>query len=552
MTRNTRRVNSRLFRNRQTGEQDRQPRTTSPENLLVTPPAGPILGKSAHCPHSSIAVRQFLGIPYAYAPVHGLRWQPPQPLPPWKTPFTAHVFGTPAPQRTSPLFEVTSPDGQPLENEDCLYLNIYAPASSGNAPLPVMLWIHGGSFYLGAASQSLYSGNTLAASGRAIVVTINYRLGALGFLRLCDVSGISATGNEGLQDQVAALRWIKSNIHAFGGDPDNITLFGESAGGMSIACLLAAEPLLADTSGGRRERLFHKAIIQSGNPAALHSIDDANDIADAFCHHLKTICGKRDPGAATTAEILQAQDAILADPRIESHWGQLPFKPVLDGAVIPDAPLDALQRGASADIALLAGSNLEEWNLFSAARAESFTLDEQQIRTLLKARLPEPLINEVLPHYHQRASLMESSPWPVWSRAWNQLLTDMTFTLPGLRLLSAHKGPRFHYHFTQPLSAQPVLGACHAAELGYVFGTHGDTGLAHFYGAENEPQHLSATMREAWLRFAETGNPGEDWPIFDTGGSRRFGEHPSGHSIDVQQLNSLWQTLGNEHLRGYL
>ncbi len=527
----------------------RKPNQPEPAPLRVLAPAGPIQGRFAHCPHTETPVRQFLGIPYAAAPTGVLRWQPPQPLSAWSAPFSACEYGRPAPQSPSPLFEVTAADGTPLDNEDCLYLNVFAPPNCSDKPLPVMLWIHGGSFYLGAASQSLYSGNTLAASGRAIVVTTNYRLGALGFLRLCDISDVPATGNEGLHDQLAALRWVKENIKAFGGDPDNITLFGESAGAMSITCLLAAQPL-----DGRKKkaRLFHKAILQSGNPEALHKVDDANEIASTFCDYLQKLTGNRNLTCAPVADILKAQEAIIADPRIESHWGQLPFKPVLDGGLVSTSPLQAIQQGAGADITLMAGSNLEEWNLFSAARPETFSLDEQQIRTHLKRRLPSGLIDPLLSHYHQRAAAMGSSPWPLWSRAWNQLLTDMTFTLPGLRLLSAHRGTCYHYQFTQPLTAQPVLGACHAAELGYVFGTHHEEELAHFYGAESNPHHLSSAMREAWLSFAETGSPGDDWPSFHRGGSWHFGDHPSGHRVDIHQLTALWQSLEDEHLRGYL
>ncbi|WP_295801936.1 carboxylesterase family protein [uncultured Microbulbifer sp.] len=512
---------------------------------IVQAPQGPIIGRI----DTEADVRQFLGIPYALPPVGSLRWAPPQPVPRWSEPYHAFRYGMPAPQNPSPLFQVQGPNGEPPENEDCLYLNIFAPDNPLADKLPVMVWIHGGAFYLGSGCQSLYCGNNLAASGRAIVVTINYRLGALGFLRLCDISDIDASGNEGLLDQVAALNWVRENIGAFGGDPENITLFGESAGAMSIATLLALEK---SAQAEPEAPLFHKAIVQSGNPAALHTPLRAGHMAEAFCQHLEQITDGKALADASTRELLRAQEAVLSDPRMEREWGHLPFKPVLDGHLIPRAPVDALRDGAGAKISVMVGSNLDEWNLFSAARPETYTLDDTQIRAQLEHLIPGPLLNGLLSHYRSRAESLSASPWPLWSRTWNLLLTDMVFTLPGLRLLQAHQGRRYHYHFAQPLAAQPLLGACHAAELGYVFGTHGDESLSHLYGGEPEPHHLSHAMRSAWLNFAECGDPGDDWPHFDSGISRRFGDHPDGRQIDLAELEQLWREFGDEQLHGYL
>lgn len=506
---------------------------------------GPIIGRI----DPDTEVRQFLGIPYALPPVGALRWAPPQPVPIWSEPYRAHRFGMPAPQNPSLMFQVQGPNGEQPESEDCLYLNIFAPEKPVSEKLPVMLWIHGGAFYLGSGCQSLYSGNSLAASGRAIVVTINYRLGALGFLRLCDHTNIAATGNEGLLDQIAALSWVHQNIEAFGGDPENITLFGESAGAMSIATLLAAEEQLEARFG---HRLFHKAIVQSGNPGALHSPQRASHMAAAFCEHLEQVTAGKRLENATTQELLRAQQAVLEDPRMEQSWGHLPFKPVLDGSLVSRSPVDALRAGAGAEVSMMVGSNLDEWNLFSAARPDTYTLDDAQIRAHLQHLIPDSLLSGLLDHYRLRAESLPESPWPLWSRTWNMLLTDMVFTMPGLRLLKAHQGKRYHYHFAQPLAAQPLLGACHAAELGYVFGTHDDASLSHLYGGEPEPHHLSNVMRSAWLNFAEQGDPGEDWPRFDAGASRRFGDHPDGRHVDLAEIEQLWREFGDDRLHGYL
>lgn len=494
-------------------------------------------------------VRQFLGIPYAEPPVGALRWCPPRPPLPWNGVRDATRFAMPAPQNPNLLFEIRGPNSEEPDNEDCLYLNIHAPVYPEHSRLPVMVWVHGGSFYLGSGCQPLYDGQHLAGSGRAIVVTINYRLGALGFLRLKDISDIPATGNEGILDQIAALRWVQKNIAAFGGDPDNITLFGESAGAMSIAGLFAA---LDENSEPLAGRLFHKAIVQSGNPGVYSHREKASAMADKFCEILSSLReGAPLSRPPTTRELLKAQEILLNDPETNQHWGHLPFKPVLDSELITRPPIDAIRNGAGSSVAIMVGSNRDEWNLFSAARPETLTLDEQQIRHHLRRLLPDNWIQPLLDHYRQQAESLTESPWPLWSRAWNLMLTDMTFTVPGLRLLQAHTGKRFHYHFAHPLSAQPMLGACHASELGYVFGTHGDPSLQHLYGGEQEPHSLSESMRNAWLNFAESGNPGGDWPGFDQGHSRYFG-NPDTNPVDTRALQQVWEILDDRNLRGFL
>ena len=512
-------------------------------NPVIEAPCGAMQGSY----DAQQSVNQYLGIPYARPPVGELRWLPPQPLPAWKKLRPVTRYGMPAPQNPSHLFEIRGPGGESPESEDCLYLNIYTPAKPKQEKLPVMVWIHGGAFYLGAGSQALYDGKYLAASGRAIVVTLNYRLGAFGFLRLCDVSDIPATGNEGLMDQLAALQWVNRNIAAFGGDPGNVTLFGESAGAMSIASLFSACPQQRSPLCGN---LFHKAIVQSGNPGVSHSVENANRLAESFLSTLSPK-GPVSLNEASVQVLLQAQATLLDDPQADTRWGHLPFKPVQDGQFLHQSPVDALKNPAAARVAMMVGSNSDEWNLFSVARPETYTLDDQQIRGHLQNMLPAPLISALLDHYRGRAETMPDNPWPLWSRTWNLMLTDMVFTVPGLRLLQAHQGKRYHYHFTQPLSAQPLLGACHAAELGFVFGTHNAQDLAHFYGGESEPHVLSESMRNAWLNFAESGDPGDDWPQYESGHSRQFGAQTD-RALNPEALQALWQDMDDALLRGFL
>lgn len=518
---------------------------SSRQPIIVDAPSGPLKGTV----DESGSVRQFLGVPYAQPPVGELRWHSPQAVPAWSNVRDATRYGMPAPQNPSPLFEIKGPGGEEPDNEDCLYLNIYAPETPGSEKLPVMVWIHGGSFYMGSGCQALYNGCFLAQTGRAIVVTLNYRLGVFGFLRLCDHFDLPASGNEGLEDQIAALQWVRKNIAAFGGNPDNITLFGESAGAMSIASLFSARAEDGQPLIGRH---FHKAIVQSGNPGVFHGKQKAAQLAEKFCQLLEVLReGKPIHESPTTRELLQAQEALLNDSSVDTRWGHLPFKPVLDGELLQQMPVEALRSGAGADVAMMVGSNRDEWNLFSAARPETLTLDDQQIRRHLHNVLPEKLINTLLEHYRQQAECLPDNPWPLWSRTWNLMLTDMVFTVPGLRLLHAHRGRRFHYHFTQPLSAQPLLGACHAAELGYVFGTHGDRSLQHLYGGQQEPHTLSDSMRNAWLSFAESGTPGDDWPCFEHGHSHQFGDIRN-QSLDLDALQQLWDAMEDARMHGIL
>ena len=317
--------------------------------VVVETPSGKLAGREAD------GVRSFLGIPYAKPPVGPRRFAAPEPAEPWAGVRDAGAFGASAPQL--PMILPLPGMDVGAQDEDCLYLNVYAPAG-GAAKKPVMVWIHGGGFVIGSGSQSVYDGSRLARRGDVVVVTLNYRLGALGFLHLAelcpDLAG--AVSNPGMRDQVAALEWVQRHIASFGGDPGNVTIFGESAGGMSVGTLLGMP---------KARGLFQRAIPQSGATHHFHTPEAATQVAEALLGAL----GVAAKDAARVLRELPAQKLIEAQGQLQtqpaSSLGLLPFQPVVDGDSLPRPALQPVREGARAGVALLAGTTRDEWKLFS-------------------------------------------------------------------------------------------------------------------------------------------------------------------------------------------
>src|SRR5690348_10697779 len=302
--------------------------------ILVETRRGRVRGQA----EAGLAV--FRGLPYARPPVGPLRFAPPEPPPAWTGTRDATRFAPSASQNGALIGPVMSL-GIGRTAEDCLYLNVWTPAADRRRR-PVMVWIHGGAFVLGSGSQMLYDGATLARRGDVVVVTINYRLGAFGFLRLCERFGqrLPATGNEGLLDQIAALEWVRDEIAAFGGDPGNVTLFGESAGAMSVATLLGTP---------RARGLFRRAILQSGAANFVRSAERADAVTASLLERLgisRTDAPRlRDVPAAA---LLEAQQQVLLGGGSDGRMA-LPFAPVVDGDLLAEHPLDAIRAGLSRD-----------------------------------------------------------------------------------------------------------------------------------------------------------------------------------------------------------
>lgn len=461
---------------------------------------------------------QFKGIPFARPPVGQLRWRMPEAVEPWTGVRDATRFGAISPQAPTQI-ETLMGGSIGEQSEDCLYLNVWTPGCDG-AKRPVMVWIHGGAFVIGAGSQGIYNGRHIAERD-VVVVTINYRLGAFGFLGLAEATGGRApgTGAEGLADQILALHWVNRNIAAFGGDADNVTIFGESAGGMSVSALLASPAARG---------LFHKAIAQSGAGHIGHDRERANRAARAMLDHLKI--APEDAARMVDApygDLIAAQIAVLAESRDgkDPHkLGSLPFQPAIDGAILPHRPTDAIREGSAANVPLLTGTTLEEWKLFAAPNPALRFMTAKGFEERV-TRIAKDVAGDVL------AAYTEGSPY----ERFNAMMTDKAFTVPAIRMLEAQgaHAPVYGYRFDwRSKLLGGILGSCHALELGFVFGTYSDKLAGAFFGTGPAADALSRAMMDAWVAFARTGNPATSatgaWPRYD-GAMRKtmiFGDGP--------------------------
>lgn len=434
--------------------------------------------------HCADGVHIFKGIPFGRA----ARFRPAERIAPWAGVRDAHHTGTIAPQNPNAL-DAFIGDTPAAQSENCLNLNVYTPSLDG-PKRPVMVWIHGGAFVTGSGCFKLYDGRHLAALG-VVAVTINYRLGALGFLRHA-----GATGSEGISDQILALEWVRDNVAAFGGDPGNVTIFGESAGAMSVAALLAAPSARG---------LYHKAILQSGAGHIARDPEHAERTAASFRRHLGG-----DPAAATADAILTAQAAVIdeVDNRQDpNRLGSMPFQPCADGFVVPKRPIDAIRAGAAAGIPVLCGTTTEEWKLWTALDSKFHTMDEGKLE-----RWAARLFGEHAP------ALLQAEKYGSPYERYVAMQTDRAFREPALRLMAAQSrfAPVFDYVFDWRSPAfNGAFGACHALDLAYVFGTHRTPKADVFFGSGPEADALAAAMTAAWASFAASGRPNvpgaEEW-----------------------------------------
>jgi carboxylesterase 2/para-nitrobenzyl esterase len=384
-----------------------------------------------------------------------------------------------------------------------LNLNIWSP-DLAPAEQPVMVWIAGGGFeYHGTGASPFYDGTHFARDG-IVCVTINYRVGAGGFLYLDD-----GNANFGLLDQVASLEWVRENITAFGGDPGNVTIFGESGGGMSVATLLSMP---------RAKGLFRRAIAQSGAAHHVSSAATAKRVGQRFAEKLGVEATREAIAAVPLDRLLQAQAELRAD--LHAHpdperWGaevaasMLPWQPAIDGDVIPAPPLERIAAGAAADIDLMVGANAEEWRLYVVPDgAIGRVTDKDLVAVVAADGLP---VEAALTAY--RAGHPGASAGDLLA----VIQTDWFFRIPAIRLAEAHAknaktSATYMYEFAwRSPQFNGLLGACHGVEIAFVFDTLGK-GTEPFLGAD-PPQRLADTMHAAWVAFAAHGDCG--WPKYD-------------------------------------
>lgn len=461
----------------------------SVQGVTVSVESGAVQGFTAG------GVSVFLGVPYAAPPFGAGRMRPPRPVEPWSGTRPATQYGPTVPKGDYP------PQYQPLfpevviPGEDCLNLNVWTP-DPGAAGLPVLVWIHGGSFMNGSGSVGQYDGTAFARDG-VVCVTINYRLAAEGFLYLGDDAA-----NLGLLDQVAALRWVRDNIAAFGGDPARVTVAGESAGSMSVTTLLSMP--LADG-------LFAQAITQSGGAAHTLTADEGRMVGAYLAEALGVPATREAIEQVPLDTLVRAASDVVVEVQTApdpAKWGRLalsllPFAPVVDGTVVPEPPLEAMAAGRGADVPLLAGSNRDEARLFLVAPGAIGQVDEAVLGATAAAY---GLTADTLAVY--RANRPDASPGDVLAA----VITDWFFRIPAIRVAEARttagRAPTWAYRFDHPdPDGNHGFGACHAVEIPFVFGTIARDDTRPLLGAAPS-QAVADTAHATWASFIKTGTPG--------------------------------------------
>ncbi len=464
----------------------------------------------------------WLGVPFGAPPVGDLRFAPPSPPKPWPGVLHADEVGPFCPQefvlgeQEIPIPDLSGEAGAAAEGslplkpfvgaEDCLRLQIYAPLRPSSERLPVMVFIHGGAFTVGAGGWLAYDGSDLVAHD-VIAVAINYRLGPLGFLSLSELAAevpaerelAGTTGNAGLLDQVEALRWVQRNIAHFGGDPDNVTIFGESAGAMSVCSLIASPPARG---------LFHRAIMESGScmavgtpmPGHLASVEFADRLGCSGADRLACLRG------LTIDEFMTGHDIKI----LGEDW-----QPHVDGVVLPEVPLVALQAGRGAHVPLLAGANRDEVPpalVVLDGSAEDWTWAG------LRARMADQF---GVADGRELAGLYSEAVFATPRDAWAALISDRTLICPtreGAKALR-NRGPVYHYELTfTDAWINDRVGVVHAMEIPLVFGVLENWGPLTLHRLENV-EAMSERMQRYWTTFARNGNPNQSsdpfWPSFE-------------------------------------
>ncbi|WP_304454561.1 carboxylesterase/lipase family protein [Nocardiopsis sp. YSL2] len=486
-----------------------EPRTATDE-----PEAGTTTGRIRGRHEGGLAV--FRGIPFAEPPVGPDRFMAPRPARTWDGVREAFAFGPPPPQEIPvpetfafgpppPHESHGSGDAAPTDDRtdgDWLTVNVWTPGVDPAAARPVIVWIYGGAYKVGSSDEPYYDAHRIAGDGDVVTVTFNHRVGIEGFAQID-----GAPANRGVLDQIAALEWVRDNIAAFGGDPAQVTVVGESAGAGAVACLLTAPAARG---------LFHRAIVQS-LPGTFFSPELAEDVTAAIAAEM----GLRPTVAdlsGVAPRVLPAAGAAVSRA-LRSHqdrWGAValtptPFSPVVDGDVLPVTPWRALADGAARDVDLIVGHTRDEYRLFVATSELVGQIDDARAAEALRVFGPGPD-----PERAYREAFPDASP----ERLFELVQSDWLMRMPSLHLAEAQVRGGGRAHMYEVTWSAPgnggALGACHGLDVLLLFGVY-DTDLGRlFLGPDGVPEaeRLSAHVRRAWTDFAATGDPG--WPAYDT------------------------------------
>ena len=479
------------------------------QNVIVETNCGKIRGIEES------GVKVFKGVPYAESPEGEGRFAPPRKLATWTGVRDAFEFGDRAMQDDNAfalppaLLKLFAGRELPPMSENCLVLNVWTPAVNDGRKRPVMFWCHGGAFIAGSGDSPWYDGTNLCRKGDVVVVTINHRLGAFGYLHLGELGSeeFAASGNAGMLDIVAALEWVRDNIAAFGGDPGNVTIFGESGGGAKVSVLMAMPAA---------EGLFHKAIIQSGPAVQMASRDNASETARQLMAELNLNSDKvRELRRIPALELARAQAAVLKKVSLMSFANRrrVGFNPVVDGKHLPGGPFAPTAPAISANIPLMIGTNKDEMTLFFGLAPWLDGLDEAAMRQRVQMFVGEQADRIIEPY--RRARPNDSLRDLVLAIATDHAMR-MSSLVTADRKVAQHGAAVFVYMFTWET---PVLDgklkSPHALEIPFVFDTVETSGLT---GDSPTRFALAETMSRTWLAFARTGNPNHagipGWPPY--------------------------------------